>query len=80
MPDAAPTTLTQLSTETRELYEHTQQEQRDLNRMVDQSRGEVEKLAQRNAAIAAHLRQLQGNFENMPRADIRTAYEAADTA
>jgi two-component system sensor histidine kinase DegS len=80
MPEAALTTITQLSNETRELYEHTQQEQRDLNRMVDQSRGEVEKLTQRNAAIAAHLRQLQGNFENMPRADIRTAYEAAQEA
>jgi two-component system sensor histidine kinase DegS len=80
MPEAALTTIAQLSNETRELYDQTQQEQRDLNRMVDQSRGEVEKLAQRNAAIAAHLRQLQGNFENMPRADIRTAYEAAQEA
>jgi two-component system sensor histidine kinase DegS len=80
MPEVALTTIAQLSNETRELYERTQQEQRDLNRMVDQSRGEVEKLAQRNAAIAAHLRQLQGNFENMPRADIRTAYEAAQEA
>ena len=64
----------------RGLHERTQQELRELNRMIDQSRGEVEKLAQRNAAIAAHLRQLQGNFENMPRADIRTAYEAAQEA
>lgn len=80
MPEAALTTISQLADETRELYERTQQEQRELNRMVDQSRGEVEKLAQRNAAIAAHLRQLQGNFENMPRDDIRKAYEAAQEA
>src|SRR5690348_1408603 len=80
MADAAPTTLTKLTTETREAHERTQQELRELNRMIEQSRGEVEKLAQRNAAIAAHLRQLQGNFENMPRADIRTAYETAQDA
>ncbi len=80
MAEAVPTTLAKVTAETREAHEHTQQELRELNRMIDQSRGEVEKLAQRNAAIAAHLRQLQGNFENMPRADIRTAYEAAQEA
>jgi two-component system sensor histidine kinase DegS len=80
MADAVPTTLAKLTTETKEAHERTQQELREMNRMIEQSRGEVEKLAQRNAAIAAHLRQLQGNFENMPRADIRTAYETAQDA
>jgi two-component system sensor histidine kinase DegS len=80
MAEAVPTTLAKVTEETREAHERTQQELRELNRMIEQSRGEVEKLAQRNAAIAAHLRQLQGNFENMPRADIRTAYEAAQEA
>jgi len=80
MADAVQPTITKLTSETREAHERTAQELRELNRMVDQSRGEVEKLAQRNAAIAAHLRQLQANFENMPRSDIRTAYEAAQEA
>ncbi len=80
MVEAAQPTIAQLTADTREAHERTQQELRELNRMIEQSRGEVEKLAQRNAAIAAHLRQLQGNFENMPRADIRTAYEAAQDA
>src|ERR1700687_895776 len=80
MAEAVQPTITKLTIDTREAHERTQQELRELNRMIDQSRGEVEKLAQRNAAIAAHLRQLQGNFENMPRADIRTAYEAAQEA
>ena len=80
MADVVQPTIAKLSADTRTAYEHTQQELRELNRMIDQSRGEVEKLAQRNAAIAAHLRQLQGNFENMARADIRTAYEAAQEA
>ena len=80
MPEAVEPTLSKLTADTKEAHERLQQEQRELNRMVEQSRSEVEKLAQRNAAIAAHLRQLQGNFENMPRADIRTAYEAAQDA
>ncbi len=80
MAEAVQPTIADLVSETRQAHEHTQQELRELNRMIEQSRGEVEKLAQRNAAIAAHLRQLQGNFESMPRADIRTAYEAAQDA
>ncbi len=80
MAEVVLPTIAKLTADTREAHERTQQELRELNRMIDQSRGEVEKLAQRNAAIAAHLRQLQGNFENMPRADIRTAYEAAQEA
>ena len=80
MAESVQPTIAKLVEENRAAADHTQQELRELNRMVDQSRGEVEKLAQRNAAIAAHLRQLQGNFENIPRADIRTAYEAASDA
>jgi len=80
MAEAAAPTLSKLTTDTKDAHERVQQEQRELARMIEQSRGEVERLAQRNAAIAAHLRQLQGNFENMPRADIRTAYEAAQDA
>src|SRR5258707_2310319 len=80
MAEVAQPTLGKLTTDTKEAHERIQQEQRELARMIEQCRGEVEKLAQRNAAIAAHLRKLQGNFENMPRADIRTAYEAAQEA
>jgi two-component system sensor histidine kinase DegS len=76
----AQLTYTQLLEDTRAESQRLQQEVKDLNRMVDQSRLEVEKLAQRNAAIAAHVRQLQGNLEAVPRADIKTAYEAAQDA
>jgi two-component system, NarL family, sensor histidine kinase DegS len=57
-----------------------ERDQRDTTRMVQQSRGEVEKATQRNASIAAHLRQIQGNLEAVPRADIKRAYEAAQEA
>ncbi len=45
--------------------------------MVEQSQLEVNKLTQRNASITAHLQQVQSQFESLPRADIRMAYESA---
>jgi two-component system, NarL family, sensor histidine kinase DegS len=57
-----------------------ERDQRETTRMVQQSRMEVEKATQRNATIAAHLRQIQGNLEAVPRADIKRAYEAAQEA
>ncbi len=74
-PAASP--ITELVETTRAELEQAQSELKEISRMVDQSRGEVEKLVQRNAAITAHLRQVQGNLENLPRSDIKTAYEAA---
>jgi two-component system, NarL family, sensor histidine kinase DegS len=74
-PAAAP--LTDLQTETRAELERVEQELHDLKRMVDQSRGEVDKLVQRNAAIAAHVRQIQASLDSVPPADIKAAYEAA---
>jgi two-component system sensor histidine kinase DegS len=76
----AQLTYVQLLDDTRAESQRLQQEVKDLNRMVEQSRVEVEKLAQRNAAIAAHVRQMQTNLEAIPRADIKTAYEAAQDA
>jgi two-component system sensor histidine kinase DegS len=72
--------VAELTAFTEQEHARAQQELRELNRMIDQSRGEVEKLAQRNAAIAAHLRQIQGNLEKIDRADLKTAYEAAADA
>ena len=76
----AQLTYSQLLDDTRAESQRLQQEVKDLNRMVDQSRVEVEKLAQRNAAIAAHVRQLQSNLEAVPRTDLKSAYEAAQDA
>ena len=77
---AAQLTYVQLLDDTRAEHQRLQQELKDLNRMVDQSRVEVEKLAQRNTAIAAHVRQIQTNLETVPRADIKSAYDAAQDA
>jgi len=52
-------------------------ELREIALMLEQSQSEVNKLAQRNASITAHLQQIQGQFDTLPRAEIRMAYDSA---
>jgi two-component system sensor histidine kinase DegS len=52
-------------------------ELQEIDLKLEQSQSEVNKLAQRNAAINAHLQQIQGQFDSTPRAEIRTAYDSA---
>ncbi len=63
-----------------ELQTELEQSKRSLKEvalMLEQSQTESSKLVQRNAQITGHLQQIQMQFESMPRADIRTAYNAA---
>lgn len=55
-------------------------ELKEISLLVEQSQGEVDKLAQRNASITAHLHQMQAHFETVPREDIRSTYEAFQDA
>lgn len=66
--------------ETRAELDRSQRELQEISLLVDQSRGEVEKLAQRNATINNSLRQIQTHFDTIPRSDIKAAYEAAADA
>src|SRR3989337_1136253 len=55
-------------------------EMKEIGLLVEQSQGEVDKRANRNASITATLHQLQAHFDTVPREDIRSAYEAAQDA
>jgi two-component system sensor histidine kinase DegS len=55
-------------------------EMKEIGLLVEQSQGEVDKLASRNASITATLHQLQAHFDTVPREDIKSAYEAAQDA
>ena len=55
----------------------TQRELKEIALMLDQSQVEVEKLGQRNATITMHLQQVENKFDEMPREEIRNAYDAA---
>ena len=57
--------------------EETQRAMREITLMIEQSQGEVSKLAQRNAAITAHLQQIQNQAEKTSVQDIRMAYDSA---
>jgi len=57
--------------------EETQRALRETTLMIEQSQGEVNKLTQRNAAITAHLQQVQNQISDMPVEEIRMAYDSA---
>jgi two-component system sensor histidine kinase DegS len=60
--------------------ERIRRESKEIEMLVEQSQGEVEKLAQRNATVSARIHQMQTNFDTLPREDIRETYEAAQDA
>jgi two-component system sensor histidine kinase DegS len=72
-----PSPVEELIAATQEELDRSQREMRETSRMVEQSRGEVDRMAQRNAQITAQVRQLAANLESVPRTDIKAAYDAA---
>lgn len=61
-------------------YEQTQNQLREIDVLIKQSAAEVERLAQRHAQVTNYVRQLQTNFDTVPREDIREGYEAQQNA
>ena len=57
--------------------EETQRGLREVTLMIEQSQGELSKLAQRNAAITAHLQQAQSQVNKLPPEELRMAYDSA---
>jgi two-component system sensor histidine kinase DegS len=57
-------------------FEQTQRDLKEIDILIKQSAAEVERLAQRNAQVTNYAKQLQTNFETLPREDIKEAYEA----
>ncbi len=57
--------------------EETDRALREITLMLEQSRVEVGKLTQRNAAITAHLQQIQGQLDKLSPEEIRMAYNSA---
>jgi len=57
--------------------EETQRAIKEITLMIEQCQVELGKLAQRNTAITAHLRQVQSQFEKATSEEIRMAYDSA---
>jgi two-component system sensor histidine kinase DegS len=50
---------------------------KEINLMLDQSRVELNKLTQRNAAVTADLQQMQGHIAKIPQDELKGAYDTA---
>jgi len=50
---------------------------REVTLMIEQSQGELSKLAQRNTAITTHLQQIQSQMNVLPPQEIKSAYNSA---
>ncbi len=50
---------------------------KEITLMLEQSRVEVGRLTQRNAAVTAHLQQIQNQIDKIPQDEMRGAYESA---
>ncbi len=66
--------------DSRKEYEQAQIELKEVDVLIQQSTGEVEKLARRHAQATSSLRHIQANLDTMPREDIRDAYGATQDA
>ncbi|MBN1285567.1 MAG: sensor histidine kinase [Anaerolineae bacterium] len=73
-------TKEELLEEIRAEYDRIQVQLRELSSLIEHSQIEVDKLSQRNQSVAMQLRQVEDNFDTLPRSDIKTAYEAAQDA
>jgi two-component system sensor histidine kinase DegS len=57
-------------------YEQTQKELKEIDLLIQQTSAEVERLVQRDAQLNNYVRQMEINFDTIPRSDIKEAYEA----
>lgn len=73
-------TKDELLEEIRTEYDRIQVQLRELSSLIEHSQLEVDKLSQRNQSIAMQLRQVEDNFDTLPREDIKSAYEQAQDA
>jgi two-component system, NarL family, sensor histidine kinase DegS len=72
-----PDELQNLQEELHSELENVRHELNDISLMLEQSQLEVNKLAQRNTSITAQVQQIQSQFDKLPRAEIRMAYDSA---
>ena len=68
---------TVLCDELRSELDQYRRELKEVALMLEQSQLEVNKMAKRNASISSHIQQIQSQFDTLPCADIRMAYDSA---
>ena len=58
-------------------YDRLRTRIRENQQLIDQSQHEVERLRERNIQTSAAVRRVESNFDTIPRADIKAAYDEA---
>ena len=76
MSETGIESLEQLSEEYGKEYEQTQRELKEIDLLIQQTTGEVERLAQRNTQATNRLRQIEAALDTVPQQDVREAYVA----
>lgn len=76
MTEEAQDQVQQLLEECRAESEQVAKELAEIDILLQQSATEVERLARRNADLESRLRQIESNFDTVPRADIQSIYNA----
>ncbi len=56
-------------------YEKIQARVRENQQLIEQTQHEVNRMRERSVAVSAQLSRVEGNFDTIPRADIKSAYE-----
>jgi two-component system sensor histidine kinase DegS len=69
--------LSEFLEQIRSEYDHVQREKKEITLLVDQSKAEVDRWAQRQANATNQLRQIQQHFDTVPRGDIKQTYDSA---
>jgi two-component system sensor histidine kinase DegS len=80
MTEEEKSPLEELIAESSKEYEQVQLELREIDVLIKQSTGEVNKLAGRNAQITNRLKQMESTFDTVPREDIRDIYTSFQDA
>ena len=78
LPGGSP--LLDLVEESKEDYEQTRKELKEIEVLIQQSSTEVDKLVQRNSQITTKVHQMEANIDTYPRQDIKETYSAAKEA
>jgi two-component system sensor histidine kinase DegS len=77
MVQGAATAKEELLNEFEAEYEKIRKRVAENQQLIEQTQLEVNRMRDRNVAISAQLSRVEGNFDTIPRADIKAAYDSA---
>ena len=77
---AASAPMQQLIEKSRQEYEQVQQQLKEIEMLIQQTSGEVDRLSQRNAQATNRVKQIELHFDTAPRSEIQEVYNTMQDA